>query len=127
MLFCWFYSWTKGCDKFLETVRTRFDTYFDKFEMYALKNIFHIPETVMLEGEEIGGDGSGPLLACDNPDAVGFVSLAELEAEENRLDAEIESTLSLINQVCLCCIASGHRRWIRRSKKSLNLIFVDAV
>jgi len=48
-------SQTQGMTTMLTFVQDAIDKYFDKFELYCLSNVFHIPENVTVPGDPVRG------------------------------------------------------------------------
>ena len=84
----------RGCDQIIAKIRGVVDKNFDKFEIYVLKNIFHMPPD--LEWKSSDGTVNSNAGGADNPltpsraklraEASGYT-----EEDEQRLDAELES------------------------------------
>jgi hypothetical protein len=73
---------SQGTDKVLTQLRDAFDKNFDKFEMYVLRNIFHVPEDLQMAQVEMGD--------ADNEEFV----------KEQELDKELKMLHEQLSEVC---------------------------
>ena len=59
----------QGTDKVLTQLRDAFDKNFDKFEMYVLRNIFHVPEDLQFNTEDMADVNSDDVATEQQLDA----------------------------------------------------------
>ena len=79
-----------GCDELHHTLRSIMDRNFDKFELYALKNVTKVPEALAKQLEA----AQAPL------PLPSYSEFTATEDEEQRLRARVESLQTQILQVC---------------------------
>ena len=84
-----------GCDEFHHTLRGIFDRNFDKFEMYALRNVTKVPEDIVQQLEAVEEQSKAP--------ALSFSDCTATEEEEARLRESISSLQARILEVSRDC------------------------
>jgi len=86
---------SEGCEQVLKVLANALDKSFDKFELYALSNIFHIPTNLVLPGEDTNTHTS----QTNSSQTSEAPSLSQ--EEELALDKELYELRVKINQTKL--------------------------